>query len=116
MAKNQVFAPSRTRTLPVAADTVSGAPVLVGGLVGVTLTAEGEGNNAAGYATVALDGAWDLAVATTTALTVGAKVYITPALAVTTTDNSGANALFGYALEPKGTTAGQVISIELAQV
>ncbi len=117
MAKNQVFAPHRTRSLPVADGTVSGAPVIVGSIVGVALTDKGKGGNAAGNATVALDGAWDLPVGTTTALAVGAKVYIVTASgALTTTDNSGANPLFGYALEPKGTSAGQVIAVEIAQV
>lgn len=117
MSTNQKFAPSRTRSLPVTADTDSGAPVIVGSLVGVTLTAEGEGGNVDGYATVALDGAFDLAVGTTTALDIGDPVYIVLASgALTTTDNSGANPVFGYALEAKGTTAGEVIAVEIAQV
>lgn len=116
MAKNQKFAPSRTRSLPVTADTPSGSPVVVGSLVGVTLTAEGEGGNADGYATVALDGAFDLAIGTTTAVAVGGKVYITSAYALTPSDGSGANTLFGYALEAKGTTAGEIHPVEIAQV
>ena len=117
MAKNQVFAPSRTRSLPVADGTVSGGPVLVGALVGVALTDKGKGGNEAGNATVALDGAWKLAVGTTTALDVGDPVYIVVSSgALTTTDNSGANPVFGYALTAKGTTAGEVITVELARV
>lgn len=114
MATNQKFRGNRTRSLPVTADTASGSPVVVGSLVGVALTAEGEGGNAAGYATVALDGAFDLAVGTTTAVAVGAPVYITSAYALTPTATS--NTLFGYALEAKGTTAGEVIAVEIAQV
>lgn len=114
MATNQKFAPSRTRSLPVTADTPSGSPVVVGSLVGVTLTAEGEGGNVDGNATVALDGAFDLPVGTTTAVDIGDPVYITSAYALTPTATS--NTLFGYALEAKGTTAGEVIAIEIAQV
>lgn len=114
MSTNQKFAPSRTRSLPVAADTASGSPVVVGSLVGVALTDEGAGGNADGYATVALDGAFDLAVGTTTAVAIGAPVYITSGYALT--PSASGNTLFGYALEAKGTTAGQVIAIEIAQV
>ena len=114
MAKNQKFAPHRTRSLPVTADTPSGSPVVVGALVGVTLTAEGEGGNAAGYATVALDGAFNLAIGTTTAGAVGSAVYITSAYALT--PSSSGNTLFGYLLEAKGTTAGEVHPVEIAQV
>jgi predicted RecA/RadA family phage recombinase len=117
MAKNQKFAPSRTRSLPVADGTVSGSPVIVGSLVGVALTDKGAGGNDTANATVALDGAFDLAVGTTTALDVGDPVYIVISSgALTTTDNTGANPVFGYALEAKGTTAGEVIAVEIAQV
>lgn len=117
MAKNQVFAPSKTRSLPVADGTESGDPVIVGSIVGVALTSKGEGGNAAGNATVALDGAFDLPIGTTTSLAVGAKVFIvTSTGALTTTDNSGANPVFGKVLEAKGTTAGEVHPVEIVQV
>lgn len=119
--KNEVFYPndpSDKLSLPVAADTASGAFVLVGdqGLFGVTATAEGEGGNAAGYASVWTAGVYNLAVGTTTALDIGDKVYATPAGALTTTDNSGANAHVGWAVSAKGTTAGEVIRVKLAKV
>lgn len=116
MAKNLLRGPNRTASLPVTADTPSGSPVVVGSLVGVALTAEGAGGNPDGYATVALDGRVENAVGTTTAVAVGGKVYITSAYALTPSDGSGANTLFGYAITAKGTTAGEVIQIEIAQV
>lgn len=117
MAKNQKYAPSRTRHVPVAADMLSGAPFMVGSLPCVLLTDEGKGGNADGEATVALDGCFRFAIATTTARTVGQPIYyVTASKTLTTTDNSAANPLFGYAMEPKGTTAGEVIAVELAQV
>lgn len=117
MALNEKYNFHRSRVLPVPDGLLSGAPVMVGSLVGVLVTDEGGGFNDEGYATVALDGAWHLPVGTTTALTVGAPVYyVTSTNSLTTTSNTGANPLFGYALEPKGTTAGQIIAVELAQV
>lgn len=115
MATNMIHGPERTRTLPVTNGTLSGSPVVVGSLVGVALTDEGGGvGNAEGYATVGMGGVTRQAVGTTTALTVGAPVYITSAYALTPSVTG--NTLFGYALTAKGTTAGEVIDIELAQV
>lgn len=114
MATNIKHGPERTRSLPVTADTPSGSPVVVGSLVGVALTAEGEGGNDAGKATVGMGGVTTQAVGTTTAITVGGPVYITSAYALTPT--ASGNTLFGHALTAKGTTAGEVIDIELAQV
>lgn len=114
MATNLLRGPNRTASLPVTADTASGSPVVVGSLVGVALTKEGEGNNPDGYATVALDGRTEQPVTTTTAVAIGAPVYITSAYALTPTATS--NTLFGYAITAKGTTAGEVIQIEIAQV
>lgn len=114
MAKNIKHGPERTRALPVTADTPSGSPVVVGSLVGVALTAEGEGGNDAGEATVGMGGVTSQPVTTTTAVAVGAPVYITSAYALTPT--ASGNTLFGHALTAKGTTAGEVIDIELAQV
>lgn len=117
MATNMIHGPERTRTLPVTNGTLSGSPVVVGSLVGVALTDEGGGvGNAEGYATVGMGGVTRQAVGTTTALTVGAPVYITSAYALTPSDGAGANTLFGHALTAKGTTAGEVIDIELHQV
>jgi len=116
MSKNHVFMWTRSRSLPVPADTASGSPVAVGSLVGVTLTKEGEGGNEDGYATVALDGAFRVPVTTNTTRTVGQPVFIVTATGViTTTDNSGANPVFGYCLEAKGGAPADVV-VEIAQV
>lgn len=114
MATNMLRGPERTASLPVTADTVSGSPVVVGSLVGVALTAEGEGGNPDGYATVGMGGRTEQAVTTTTAVAIGAPVYITSAYALTPSATS--NTLFGHAITAKGTTAGEIIHIELAQV
>lgn len=108
--------PADKLSLPVAADTASGTPVLVGSLPGVTATAEGEGGNEAGYATVWLAGVYDLAVGTTTAVAAGGPVYITGAGALTPSDGAGANTLFGHVVEAKGTTAGEIVPVKLAKV
>jgi predicted RecA/RadA family phage recombinase len=112
MARNEKFHDAERLSLPVPADTASGAPVLVGSLVGVTQTKEGGGGNDDGYATVWTKGAFDLSV-TGAVASVGLPIYITSANALTTT--ATANTLFGYALATKGTGAG-VIPVKIAQV
>lgn len=115
MATNMKHGPERTRELPVTADTPSGSPVVVGAFVGVALTKEGSGvGNRDGYATVGLGGVTSQAVSTTTAAAVGVAIYITSAYVLT--PSSSGNTLFGYALTAKGTTAGEVIDIELHTV
>lgn len=128
MAKNEIYKEANNLSLPVPVGTKSGDPVRIGGLNGVaqvdeptaylaTLTGgynESPSSNKPGYASIKLNGAHRFPVATATALAVGAPVYITPANALTTTDNSGANALFGYALSVKGTTAGQSVIVRIA--
>lgn len=79
-------------SLPVPADTPSGAPVLSAGFIGVTATAEGEGGNKAGRATVWREGEYDLAVADAVAAE-GTLIYITAGNVLTTTATS--NTLFG---------------------
>jgi predicted RecA/RadA family phage recombinase len=129
MARNEVFKEANYLTLPVPVGTKSGAPVRVGGLNGVAqvdeptayingqLTPEwneAPSSNRPGYASVALKGAFRLPVATATTLAVGAPVYIKPDNTLTTTDSSGANALFGHALSVKGTSAGQDVIVRIA--
>lgn len=108
--------PSDKLSLPVAADTASGAFVLVGdqGMFGVTATAEGEGGNADGYASVWTAGVFDLPVTTTTAADIGDKVYAVPVTGVLT-PVSTANTFVGWFLEAKGTAAATV-RIKLAKV
>jgi predicted RecA/RadA family phage recombinase len=129
MARNEVYKDADYLSLPVPVGTLSGGPVRVGGLNGVAqvdeptayLAAqttpeynEAPSSNKAGFASVALKGAWRLPVGTTTALNIGDPVYITPANALTTTDNSGANALFGHALSAKPTVAGASVIVRIA--
>jgi predicted RecA/RadA family phage recombinase len=113
MAKNERFLNADHLSLPVPADTGSGVGVIVGSIVGVTQTAEGEGGNADGYATVWTKGAFDLPV--TGAITaVGTPVYIPPAGGAVTATATG-NTLFGYALATKGSGVG-TIPVKIAQV
>lgn len=122
MATNEVFKVGNYVSLPVPVGTLSGAPVRIGGLNGVAQTDEptaeltGKGpyvksksGNIKGYASIALEGAFYLQVPGNTALTVGAPVYITPANALSTTDNSGANPVFGHALTAKAGAPGKVV-------
>lgn len=105
--------PADKLSLPVAADTASGAPVVVGSIIGVTATAEGQGGNPDGYASVWTEGVYRLDVSTTVA-TVGLALYKasgTDALTTTATSNT----LFGYALEAKGSGTA-AIPVKLAKV
>lgn len=128
MARNEVYKNADYLSLPVPTGALSGSPVRVGGLNGVLQTNEGSvdipagspyneapSSNEAGYASVALKGAFRIPVATTTTLAVGAPVYIiTASNSLTTTDNSAANPLFGHALSAKGSTAGQPVIVRIA--
>lgn len=116
MATNQKYGPLRTRHLPVPSDMATGHAVIVGAQVGVTLTKEGEGGNVAGEATVALDGQFKLNVTTNTTRAIGDPIYIiTSTNVLTTTANSGANPVYGYAAEAKGGAAADIY-VELALV
>ena len=119
MARNEVFKAADYLSLPVKVGTKSGDAVRIGGLNAVATTDEPTAwhaehgawdqhpsGNKDGYASVSLKGAYRLPVAGTVVLAVGDPVYITPAGVVTSTDNTGANALFGHALTPKTATAG----------
>ena len=105
MSRNEVFRDADHLSLPVPAGIVTGEPVRVGDLVGVTETGEGEGRNAEGYASVALHGAFDLVVDGAVS-EVGGRVYITAGRTLTTTATG--NFGFGFALETKGAGAGVV--------
>lgn len=127
MARNEVYKNADYLSLPVATGALSGSPVRVGGLNGVLQTNEASVDtgsntydtaasaNKAGYASVALKGAFRFPVATTTALAIGDPVYIvTASNTLTTTDNTGANPVFGYALSAKGTQAGASVIVRIA--
>lgn len=112
MSTNEKFRDGDSLSLPVPTDTVSGAPVKVGSLMGVTETAEGEGGNADGSASVRLKGVFNLSV-TGAVSNVGDPVYITSGNALNTT--ASGNTLYGYALATKGASAG-VIPVRISQV
>lgn len=126
MARNQVYKEADFLSLPVATGKLSGEPVRIGGLNAVLLTNEGSvddgtnpydqapSSNKAGFASVALKGAFRIPVSTTTTLAVGAPVYIISATGVLTpSDGSGANPLFGHALSAKGATANQPVIVRV---
>lgn len=128
MAKNVVYKDADYLSLPVPTGTLSGSPVRVGGLNGVTQTDEGSveisratalapnystlngaSSNRAGYASVALKGAARVTVSGALA-SVGLPVYINLAdNKLNASDNSGARPLFGYALGTKAAGDGEVI-------
>ena len=129
MARNEVFKDADYLSLPVPVGTLSGNPVRVGGLNGVAQVDEptaylasnpgvynqAPSSNKAGWASIALKGAFRIPVATTTALAIGDPVYIVTANnTLTTTSNTGANPVFGHALSVKGTTAGQTVIVRIA--
>lgn len=104
MATNVHFAQGDNLSLPVPNNTDSGAPVRVGSLNGVAMTAEGEGGNPSGSASVQLVGVFDLEV-TGAVTNVGDPVYISSGGALNVTDT---NPLFGHALATKGASAGVI--------
>lgn len=113
--KNEVFYPndpSDKLSLPVAADTAAGLPVVVGSIIGVTATAEGKGGNVDGNATVWTEGVYKLSVDGAT--TVGMPLYKAAASNDLTPTATG-NTLFGYALEVKGAGTAPV-RVKLAKV
>lgn len=131
MATNETFREADFLSLPVPASTLAGAALRIGGLNVVTETdrakvdvaptnADGTkntnynygGGNPTGYASCWLRGAHRLAVTTTTALAIGDPVYITSGNALTPV--ASGNSLFGHALSVKGTTAGEIVTVRLA--
>lgn len=122
MSTNEVFTDGDNLSLPVPNSTASGAPLRLGaaatGLNVVTQTKTGaagepDGGNATGYASCKTRGVFKLAIGTTTAMAVMDPVYITSGNALTPVSTS--NQLFGHILEAKGTTAGEVHRVRIAQ-
>ena len=101
MSANEIFREANHLSLPVPADTPAGVAVRIGVLNGFTETPEGAGvGNIDGYASINLEGAFRVDV--DGALTKGAPVYIVEADgSLTSTDNAGANPLFGASLSEK---------------
>lgn len=89
---------------PVPADTESGAPVLLfDAIPGVCATAEGEGGNIAGRATVWTEGVFTVETADAVAAE-GTPIYIDGSNELTTTATD--NTLFGYTLHSAEGTGG----------
>jgi predicted RecA/RadA family phage recombinase len=114
MSTNDGFNKGDQLALDVPTDTASGAAVLVGDFVGVTLCAEGEGGNIDGQASVQMSGVFDLPISTTTTIAKYGKVYITSGNVLTPV--SSGNTLFGRVLTAKSATANEVVPVKLAKV
>jgi predicted RecA/RadA family phage recombinase len=106
MATNQQFDKATSLHLPVPSGTVSGAPVVVGALMGTARCKEGDGGHGAGFAAVDIEGAYRIPVVG--AVKAGAAVYIAGSAdanglltAASLTATSTSNTLWGYALETK---------------
>ena len=106
MALNEVFRDADHLSLPVPVGTLSGAPVRVGGLNGVTQTARGEGGNASDSATVWLKGAHSFTTAFAVA-SIGLPIYITSGNVLS--EVSAGNSLYGHALSTKTAPAGPLV-------
>lgn len=94
--KNEAITPGTELSLPVPAGTLSGEPVVVGGLVGVAATDRGKGGNIATHATVLLDGRvyeFNVDGAISGA---GTAIYVTSTRTLTTTATG--NTLFGHSV------------------
>jgi len=129
MARNEVYKDANYLSLPVPTGRLSGQAVRIGGVAvglnGVLQTNEGSvdkpaGNyneapssNKAGFASVALIGAWRLPVNTTATLAIGDPVYIIPGTNVLTPSSAG-NSLFGHALSAKGAVSDQLVIVRIA--
>lgn len=76
MATNTLHEDADYLSLPVPANTKSGAPVRVGEINAVTQTAEGDGGNPAGSASCMLKGSHSLSVTLAASGSVGDPVFI----------------------------------------
>jgi predicted RecA/RadA family phage recombinase len=109
MAKNRVFADGDYLYLPVIAGVVSGGPVVVGMIPGVAIT----DRDAAGFATVATKGVFNVSV-TGAIASAGLPVYITSATGALVVAPGVGIQVFGHALTTKGAGAA-LIAVRLAQ-
>jgi predicted RecA/RadA family phage recombinase len=123
MATNNRIAWTESLSLPVPEGTVSGDPVLVGVLPGVALTDRAvDGNRAGGnddgFATVALDGVWDLEVSGALAAA-GTQVYITSGGSLTATSSGNApfgESVPGFTADGSKASGAGTVSVKLAKV
>ena len=94
--KNEVIRPGTELSLPVPSGTKSGEPVKLGGLCGVAATDRGAGGNAAGHASVLLDGRVYAIDVDGAIANVGTPIYITSTRTLTVT--SSGNELWGHSV------------------
>lgn len=109
MAKNIIFDSPSTLELEVPEGTVSGQPVVIGGIVGVAITSRGAINNQPTKATVAVRPAPVVEVDVAGALTEGQPVFVNGSGGLTATE--GENTLFGHFVggsKPTGTAPARV--------
>jgi hypothetical protein len=128
MALNAVFKTGQHISLPVATGTTSGSPLRIGSINAIAITDEGSVTvsknlgggisvnepsggvgNGPGYASVACDGAWNVAVTSSGAVAVGDLIYITgtaPNQTLTTTATG--NKIWGASLQARSGTSGNL--------
>ena len=119
MATNEIFEPVGKLSLPVPDSTAAGTALIIFGVVpAVTITAEGEGGNAALHATCAIDPAWvfDLPVkgedgAGNAAVSIGELVVVDTDGEVNVDITNGTD--FGIALEAVASGATSTIRVLL---
>lgn len=92
MAKNYVQA-GEVLQVTAAADIASGAPVVMGAVVGVALSDIATGETGS----VQIEGVWNLPKVSAGAIAQGAKVYLTPGGSITTTSSDNTYAGFAAA-------------------
>jgi len=107
MATNVIFKSDSYVSLPAKTGALAGDPFVLGDLVGVYITGEGEGlGNQPGFASVALEGGVRVNVPAGTAYNVGDTVYITAGTGVISKTATGNIRLGKVTHEPKTTTTG----------
>lgn len=102
MARNYIQ-PGDTLTIPAPAAVLSGAPVIVGDIVGIA-----QGNAASGAPVdVAMRGVWELPKVAANSFALGARVYWNAGNGLATSTASG-NTLLGVAVEAAAADTGTV--------
>ncbi len=129
MATNEVYSVGARLSLPVPTGTKSGAPVRIGKLNAVVQTDEGSQTatvnagpvsltvpsggvgNAPGFASVKLDGVFNLPLTVTGTVAVGDQIYISSTNTLSNVATS--NSLFGIALRAVGTAGAGTVFVKL---
>jgi len=109
MALNEIYNDANSLVFPVASTVKSGNLVQVGQIVGVAENDAVTGEDGNTYATLKLNGVFELS--TLVAVTVGAAMYVTSAGVVTTVATS--NKAIGHAIKAKTTTVAGPVYVRL---